>query len=252
MLNLLQNPIELIFSALAAIIALTVHEYCHGYAAYKMGDDTAKNFGRLTLNPLKHLDLYGAVCLIFFRIGWAKPVPINARNFKNPKKGFAITAAAGPLANLVLGFISAFLLLFTIFIFSLIDSSVFVSNRFLFNIFDNTVLFLYIFHYINLGLGLFNLLPFPPFDGSRLLFVVLPPKMYFEVMKYERYIYFGVLGWLIFGQYIARAVRSLPFVASNPIISWMAGIFSLSEIISSVVEWISDLMFGFWQLFPFL
>lgn len=252
MLNLLQNPIQLIFSILAAVIALTVHEYCHGYAAYKMGDDTAKNFGRLTLNPLKHLDPYGAICLIFFRIGWAKPVPVNARNFKNPKKGFAITAAAGPLSNILLGFISALLLLLTIFIYSLIDSSVFLSNGFLFNLFDNTVLFLYIFHYINLGLGIFNLLPFPPFDGSRLLFVVLPPKMYFQVMKYERYIYFGVLGWLLLGKYIADAVRSIPFVSSNIITYQLAGILSLSEIISTVVEWVSNLMFGFWQLFPFL
>ena len=98
------NPITLIFTALAAIIALTVHEYCHGYAAYLLGDDTAKLNGRLTLNPLKHLDPYGAICLVLFHIGWAKPVPVNPNNFKDRKKGFAITAAAGPLSNLILGF----------------------------------------------------------------------------------------------------------------------------------------------------
>ena len=81
-----------ILSALAALIALTVHEYCHGYAAYKLGDDTARNFGRLTLNPLKHLDLYGTLCMILFHIGWAKPVPINPRNFKDATRSYMMYA----------------------------------------------------------------------------------------------------------------------------------------------------------------
>ena len=96
-----------IFAALSALIALTVHEYSHGYAAYRMGDPTAKSLGRLTLNPLKHLDPIGALCMIFFRFGWAKPVPINPRYFKNPKRGFAIVALSGPVANLILSFFSA-------------------------------------------------------------------------------------------------------------------------------------------------
>ena len=104
----MNNVIYYILSALAALIALTVHEYCHGYAAYKLGDDTAKSMGRLTLNPIKHLDPYGAICMVLFHIGWAKPVPINPRNFKDPKKGFAITASAGPAANIILAFVSAF------------------------------------------------------------------------------------------------------------------------------------------------
>ena len=107
----METVVYYLLSAIAALIALTVHEYCHGYAAYKLGDDTAKNFGRLTLNPLKHIDPYGAICMVLFHIGWAKPVPVNARNFKNPKKDFAITAAAGPLSNLILGFFSALLYL---------------------------------------------------------------------------------------------------------------------------------------------
>ena len=99
------NPVELILSALAVLITLSIHEYAHAYAAHKLGDDTAKNMGRLTLNPLKHLDPIGAICMLLFRIGWAKPVPINARNFKDPKKGFALSALAGPLVNLIIAFL---------------------------------------------------------------------------------------------------------------------------------------------------
>ena len=117
-----------LLSALAALIALTVHEYCHGYAAYKMGDNTAKNFGRLTLNPIKHIDPYGAICMVLFHVGWAKPVPINSRNFKDPKKGFAITAAAGPASNLILGFLSALLYLL---LFALVRDIPFESKNFI-------------------------------------------------------------------------------------------------------------------------
>ena len=243
------NPITLIFTALAAIIALTVHEYCHGYAAYLLGDDTAKLNGRLTLNPLKHLDPYGAICLVLFHIGWAKPVPVNPNNFKDRKKGFAITAAAGPLSNLILGFFSAFLYLL---MFALVKDMTFESKNFTYNLIVNTLRFLLIFHSINVGLGLFNLLPIPPFDGSRLLNVFLPPKTYFAIMKYERKIYFGVLAWLLLGDYAAMAVRMIPVVASNPILYWFVGILSLSDMLGTVIGWVSNLMFGFWELIPFL
>ena len=138
----MEKLVYYLLSAVAALIALTVHEYCHGYAAYKMGDETAKNFGRLTLNPLKHLDLYGTICMILFHFGWAKPVPINARNFKDPKKGFAITAAAGPIANLILGFVSAFLY---VLIFSLVKDITFEEKNLTFHLLENILLFIYIF-----------------------------------------------------------------------------------------------------------
>ncbi len=243
------NPIYFILSALAALIALTVHEYCHGYAAYKLGDDTAKLQGRLTLNPLKHLDPFGAICLVLFHIGWAKPVPVNPRNFKDRKKGFAITAAAGPLSNLILGFIAAFLHLL---LFAFVRDMTFESKNFTYHFISNFLLFLYIFHLINVGLGLFNLLPIPPFDGSRLLNVFLPPKTYFAIMKYERKIYYGVLVWLLLGDYAAMGIRAIPFVAHNPLLYWLAGIFSLSGMLGTVIGWVSDLMLGFWQLIPFL
>ena len=165
-----------LLSAVAALIALTVHEYCHGYAAYKMGDNTAKNFGRLTLNPIKHIDPYGAICMVLFHVGWAKPVPVNSRNFKDPKKGFAITAAAGPASNLILGFFSALLYLL---LFALVRDIPFESKNFAYHLINNSLSFLFIFHSINIGLGLFNLVPIPPFDGSRLLYTFLPGKYYF-------------------------------------------------------------------------
>lgn len=235
-----------LLSAVAALIALTVHEYCHGYAAYKLGDNTAKNFGRLTLNPIKHIDPYGAICMVLFHVGWARPVPVNARNFKDPKKGFAITAAAGPASNLILGFISALIYLV---VFALVKDLTFTSRTFGYLLISNTLSFIYIFHSINIGLGLFNLLPIPPFDGSRLLNVFLPPKTYFAIMKYERQIYIGVLVWLLLGNYVAGFIRS---IVGGGILYHLAGIFSLSGMLGTVIEWVSDLMMSFWQLIPFL
>lgn len=245
----METVIYYLLSAIAALIALTVHEYCHGYAAYKLGDDTAKNFGRLTLNPIKHLDPYGAICMVLFHIGWAKPVPINARNFKNPKRDFAITAAAGPASNLILGFISAFVYLL---VFVFVRDMTFETKNFTFHLINNLLNFIFIFHSVNIGLGLFNLLPIPPFDGSRLLNLFLPPDIYFKIMNYERKIYYGVLAWLLLGDYAANGVRMIPLVANNQILYWLAGILSLSDILGTVILWVSNLTFSFWELIPFL
>ena len=241
--------VELLLTAIAVLISLTVHEYCHGYAAHLMGDDTAKNFGRLTLNPIKHIDPIGALCMLFFHIGWAKPVPINARNFRDPKKGFALTALAGPLSNLILGFFSAFLYLLSIV---LLWETVYSSNGFLSNLASNTILFAGIFFSVNVGLGLFNLIPIPPFDGSRLLNVVLPPKYYFGIMKYERYIYYGMLAWLLLGDNVTYFLRTLPAIASSPVLNFIVGIFDLSGMIGTAIGFVTGLMLDFWQLIPFL
>ncbi len=234
---------ELLLGALAVLITLTVHEYAHAYAAYKLGDNTAKNFGRLTLNPIKHLDPIGALCLLFFRVGWAKPVPINARNFKNPKRDFALTALAGPLINILLSFV-----LYGIFysLYIPLMTAVFEDPGFKGELSLNLLYFLNMFAYINVGLGIFNLLPIPPFDGSRLINVFLPPKAYFGIMKYERQIYFGVLAWLLLGDYAAMALRSLPFIASNPVLYGISGILSLSDMINIAIQYIAGLMGDFW------
>lgn len=236
-------------SIIVVLIALSLHEYSHAYAAYKLGDNTAKNLGRLTLDPLKHIDPMGAICMVLFHIGWAKPVPINPRNFKDPKKGFAITAIAGPAVNIALAFISA--LIYQILVVSL-RGVLFAPDSFALRFWENVLLTVYLFHAINLGLGLFNLLPFPPFDGSRFLHIILPPKVYFGIMKYERKIYLGVLAWLLLGDYVTMILRSIPFINNSAFLYTITGVFSLSDILGSVTSGVSNLMFSFWELFPFL
>ena len=236
---------ELIFTALAVLITLTVHEYAHGYVAYKLGDNTARNLGRLTLNPIKHLDPYGALCMVFFRFGWAKPVPINPRNFKNPRKGFALCAIAGPLANIILAFISAFLYVLCDGLFN--PSSI----QYLYNLRYNVLLFLWVFHAVNVGLGVFNLIPIPPFDGSRILNLILPPRAYFAIMRHEKKIYWGVILWLFLGNYVYSALLSIPFVANNGVLSGIASVFSLSMHLSNAIDFLSGVMIKFWTLLIF-
>ena len=238
----------LILSALATLITLSIHEFSHALAAYKLGDNTAKYMGRLSINPIKHLDPVGALCMIFFRFGWAKPVPIDPRNFKEPKRDFAISALAGPLSNLIIAFLSSFIYLFT---FACLRDVAFSSNLTL-QIAQNSLDFLYIFHRINVGLAIFNLIPIPPLDGSRILNALLPQKLYFKIMKYERTIYFVLIGWLFFGYVVSEALLRIPFIAASPVLSLIAKVFSLSDMLSYVFNFVSKLMLDFWKLIPFL
>lgn len=238
--------IQLLLSLVASLIALSVHEFSHAYAAYRLGDPTAKSMGRLSINPIKHLDPIGTLCMVFFHFGWARPVPIDPRYFKKPRKYFAITALAGPLSNILLGFLIAPLYLLCANFF------VYTDNTFLNNLMVNTLIFLYTFHVVNIGLGVFNLIPLPPFDGSRIVNVLLPQKWYFKIMKYERYIYFGVIGWLLVGDYIYKALLMINFVSSNAFLSGAARILSLSALISDAISFMSDIIIKFWQLIPLL
>lgn len=234
----------LVLSVLATLIALSVHEYSHALAAYKLGDPTAKGLGRLSINPIKHLDLFGTLCMIFFHFGWARPVPINPRYFKKPTRDFALTALAGPLSNIILGFFSALIYLLCI---NLLH---YTNNEFVNTLINNTVLFILLFHLLNVGLGIFNLLPIPPFDGSRIINVILPKRVYFGIMKYERYIYFGVIAWLLLGTNVYRFLLSFDFVSSSYFLSGFVRIFSLSDLISDAIYGISELMMRFWALLP--
>lgn len=188
--NILSGGREGLITALLCLpvilFSLSFHEAAHGYVAYKLGDPTARNMGRLTLNPMKHLDPMGALAMLLIGFGWAKPVPIVARNFKNPRWGMGISAIAGPISNLILGLVGCVLLSaaqaawgYEIFMAQRLGQSIPIIKWSLLNL-------AYIFTYMNFALMAFNLIPIPPFDGSRFAYLLLPSKWYFKVMKYEQ------------------------------------------------------------------
>lgn len=187
--------ISLLLSLPIALFSLSFHEFSHGFVADKLGDPTAKNMGRLTLNPLKHLDPIGTICMVLGGFGWAKPVPVNARNFKNPRTGMAITGIAGPVSNFLLATIFVFI---HEVLYAILKNIAFTSQM-TFLIASITLQFFSLAAYLNVALAIFNLIPIPPFDGSRFIYMVLPQKIYFGLMKYERYIMFALLILLLLG-----------------------------------------------------
>lgn len=162
----------------ASLLCITFHETCHGLAAYRLGDNTAKRMGRLSLNPLKHVDLMGLIMMALFRFGWAKPVPVDMRNFKNPKAGMALTALAGPVSNVVLAYAAVVLCNFVIFLADRLGSTWLLLALAQF--------FVYV-EIISAGLAVFNVFPIPPLDGSKVLFALLSDRAYDQLMRYEKY-----------------------------------------------------------------
>ena len=185
---------DILYTLPCILLALTVHEVAHGWMAMKLGDPTARNLGRLTLNPLKHLDPVGTLCMIFFHFGWARPVPINSRYFRKPRRDMALTALAGPVSNICMGLLG--ILLFRIF---LTIFTAHTAEGFLFNIQLSVLTLLQYFYSLNISLAVFNLLPVPPLDGSRIFLTFLPPKYYFGIMQYERYIQLALMVLLYLG-----------------------------------------------------
>jgi len=175
----------LILSLPALLYALTVHEFFHGYAALKMGDPTAKHYGRLTFNPIKHIDIFGFFAFLLFGVGWAKPVPVNPYNFYNYKKGIFYTSIAGPLSN----FLSAFL-------FGLI-LRIFPNNS---NLLWPIEMMFWMGLTFNLVLCIFNLIPIPPLDGSKVLFSILPQRYEHVQFWLERYGFMILIALIFFDQ----------------------------------------------------
>jgi Zn-dependent protease len=173
------------------LISLTFHEFSHGYIAYRLGDNTAKDAGRLTLNPLKHLDPIGTLMMFFAGIGWAKPVPVDPTFFRDRKKGMMLTSVAGPLSNLLLAFVVAFPLQA---LWHANYQSIQTGEGFHYYLFT----FFNTLFGANIGLAIFNLIPVPPLDGSRILSAVLPAEAYFRIMRYERYIGLAFLAVIVF------------------------------------------------------
>ena len=165
----------LLYFAVSVLLTLILHEIAHGYVAYRCGDPTAKMLGRLSLDPRKHLDPIGTLCLVFLGFGWAKPVPVDPRYFRRPKQGMALTALAGPMSN----FLLALIMLLAARIFCDVAAYSEANQRIL----D----FILMVAILSIGLGLFNLVPIPPLDGSKVLFAVLPDRAYDQLMRYERY-----------------------------------------------------------------
>lgn len=195
------------------LCCMPVHEMAHAYAAYKCGDDTAKLKGRLTINPFAHLDLIGTLMILFFGIGYANPVPVNPARLKHPRKNMALISFAGPLANIIMSFIFIFLTYFLMFIAPTNNVIYMVASFFSYAA------------QVNVTLAVFNLIPIPPLDGSKILTAVLPDKIYFSLMRYERYIMIGLFVLLFLG------------VLNGPI-SW------LSDILLNIISFIPSLIFG--------
>ncbi len=210
---------ELLMTAFCVFLSLSIHEFAHGWAAYKFGDNTAKSMGRLNLSPLSHIDPIGAICLFLFGFGWARPVPVNPGNFKigKRKSGMVLTSLAGPVSNLIVAFAAVFLLN----LLYLIP----ISSEVMGKVFSVIATMMYILISMNIGLAVFNFIPIPPLDGSKILSAVLPPRLYFKLMQYEQY---GFIALII--------IINLP-------------IFSM--ILNTVSNWILTFYFRIIGLIPF-
>ena len=202
------------------LLSLSIHEMSHGLVAYWMGESTAKYTGRLTLNPLHHLDPIGAICLFLFGFGWAKPVMVNPRNFRRQKGGMVLTALGGPLSNFLLAFLAQIGVMY-------LGGMTFASDTsFTFQLSSLLYLIFYYLVSMNLGLALFNLIPIPPLDGSKVLNALLPARIYFKIMEYER---FGFLALII--------LINLPF---------------FNRILFAVENWVINLYSSVISLLPFI
>ena len=195
---------------------LPIHEFAHAFVANKLGDQTARLKGRLTLNPLAHLDIFGSLLIIIAGFGYAKPVPVNPRNFKNPKGGMALTAVAGPVSNLIMGFL--FMLCYcAVFRFGAV-----VQGNFYYNL-------AYFFMYscqVNIALAVFNFHPIPPLDGSRIIQLFIPDRLLFKYARYERYLVYAVLLVVILG-WLDVPIAYLSSAVSNAFLTAGKAVFGL-------------------------
>ena len=191
------NFTKLLLLAPPILLALTFHEFAHAYVANRLGDDTAKRSGRLTMNPLAHLDPFGTIMIFLVHFGWAKPVPVNPFNLRNPKKNMLWISASGPLSNMVLALISGLLLRF------FATTGMMPDSHSILGVFIVMVVFSL---QINLALAIFNILPIAPLDGSKILYGILPAGFAKQIYLLERYGPFILIGLIIFGQFTGVSI----------------------------------------------
>lgn len=194
--------LTLLISAAAALLCITLHELSHGFVAWRLGDPTAKNAGRLTLNPIRHLDVVGLLMMLVAKVGWAKPVPVDMRYFRHPKSGMAITALAGPVSNFILAYL-ALLVRAAVLPFYMMSGT---TALYLAVDFTETLAIL------STGLGIFNLIPVPPLDGSKVLEGILPDRVYYTILRYEN------LGMLLLMVVLFTGITDAPLWAAR---SWV-------------------------------
>lgn len=207
--------------AAAAVLAISVHESSHALAAYWLGDDTAKRMKRISLNPLRHIDPIGFVMMVLFRFGWAKPVPVDMRRFKNPRLGMALTGAAGPISNILLALLSGFGLWLTFYLWYPQIWAQSGPGYLLYTFFSLSCL-------LNAGLAVFNLIPISPLDGSKILAIVLPEQAHLKLMQYERYGFFLLILLVYAG------------ALSGPIV-WLRDLLleGISAVVQPLAKWIT-------------
>ena len=203
--------------ALAALLSISVHESAHALSAHWLGDDTAKRMGRISLNPFRHLDPVGFFMMVVAHFGWARPVPVDMRRFKNPKVGMALTALAGPLSNILLALISTFAFYLT----PAAERSAGIANV--------LISFFRVMIILNTGLAVFNLIPISPLDGSKILAIVLPDAAYLKLMRYEPYGMLILIGLLFLNlldkplDFLQGGLLDGLMAVAEPLARWIAG-----------------------------
>lgn len=178
-----ETILDYLIKALVLFTAVPVHECAHAWVAEKMGDDTGRKQGRITLNPFAHLTLWGSLMMILVGFGWGKPVSVDPRNFKNPKKGMVLTALAGPASNFIMAFLS-------MIVYKVLAFLSFAKNSSTLDMMATVFVYITL---INISLAVFNFLPIPPLDGSKIFNAILPEKWYFTIMKYENFIFIALI-----------------------------------------------------------
>ncbi len=186
------NLYNILIGVPTTLLALTVHEFSHGYVSTKLGDPTPRYQGRLTLNPLAHLDLVGTILMVITGFGWARPVQVNPRYYKNEKRGMALVALAGPLSNFLLAFIGFFVGM---------GIAVFAEKAGNLDMAITIAEIAYFFAFRNLCFMVFNLIPMPPLDGFKVLGLIVPNRIYYQILRYEQYVIFALMALSLFGAF---------------------------------------------------